>query len=222
MEMSNFLKIFVTCIALLATVCGVSQTLAVKAGGNLSKFHISDNDVTYSGSGSVYSPIVGAQVGVGAELAITEVFALEAGFRVQARGVKRNAPQEYSGWEAKYNLIFLDFPVMGKAALHLGDISLYGAAGPYVGLGLIGWERLGGGGGDSTSVSTASIPWGSDSDNFKRLDYGLNFSIGAELSTVQVSLNYGLGLANVSAYTDNGFAVRNRVLGVSLGYRLGL
>ena len=71
-------------------------------------------------------------------------------------------------------------------------------------------------------TETEDVEIGSaDTDNIKPFDFGLQAGAGIEFNSFQVGVSYGLGLANISSYTDNGSKISNRVLGISLGYRLG-
>ena len=77
-------------------------------------------------------------------------------------------------------------------------------------------------GGESDSEEE-DVEWGSDEENddLKRLDFGLTMGAGVEISSIQIGLTYGLGLANISSYNDNGNKINNRVLGISVGYKFG-
>ena len=91
--------------------------------------------------------------------------------------------------------------------------------GPYAAIGLSGKikqeESING----ATTSEEIDIEWGSDieSSNFKRMDFGLIMGAGVELNSIQIGLNYSLGLANI--LPQNNVKFRNRVLGISFGYK---
>jgi len=69
---------------------------------------------------------------------------------------------------------------------------------------------------------TCLFTWGSGEYDFlKRLDFGLTGGAGIEINFIQIDLSYGLGLANISSYTNDGDKINNRVLGIFLGYKFG-
>jgi hypothetical protein len=44
---------------------------------------------------------------------------------------------------------------------------------------------------------------------------------GVEINSIPIGVNYGLGLANISNYANDGSRVNHRVLGISVGYKFG-
>jgi outer membrane protein W len=93
--------------------------------------------------------------------------------------------------------------------------------GPYVGIGLSGKMKGEVSIDGETTSQEIDIEWGSDiaSSDLKRMDFGLIIGAGVELNSIQIGLNYSLGLANISPQTN--VKIRNRVLGISVGYRFG-
>ena len=126
-------------------------------------------------------------------------------------------------FEAKLNLIYLDIPLTAKASFDLGGARIYGVFGPYIGMGLSGKNKFEITAMGETETEEEDIKLGSDEDedDVKRLDFGLTMGAGVEISSIQIGLSYGLGLANISPYTDGGSKISNRVLGISVGYKFG-
>jgi hypothetical protein len=58
-----------------------------------------------------------------------------------------------------------------------------------------------------------TIDFGSETDQMNRLDFGLNFAAGLEIKSVQIGINYGLGLTNLSNDPDE--SMKNGVLSFS-------
>lgn len=113
---------------------------------------------------------------------------------------------------------YVDIPLNFKAAFEMGDAKIYGAAGPFVGIGLSGKMKTKMTGAGLDTDETEDIEWDSDveEDDFKRLDYGVSVGAGIELSDLQIGLFYNLGLANISSYTDDGATIQNRGLILSV------
>lgn len=56
-------------------------------------------------------------------------------------------------------------------------------------------------------------------DQFKPIDFGVNFGIGATFGLINAALRYNLGLAEIGDDTDMG-NVKNSVIQISLGYKI--
>lgn len=195
-------------------------TLGVKGGLNLSKMLMKDDDDTYS---SNFKMNPGFNVGVTGEFDITELFSFETGFMLNSKGFRDKQTIFGIESETKMNLIYLDIPLTAKATIEIGSLEIYGVAGPYVGFGLTGKQISKVSGNGNSSKDTYDIDWGSDAqkDDLKRLDFGVLAGAGIQLNGLQVGFTYGLGLANVSAYTDGGTTFKHNVLSFSVGYRFG-
>jgi len=220
----KLLKLFVLVVAVSMTTTLFSQKFGVKAGLNFANMLAKDDDDTYSED---YKMNLGYQAGVTAEFPITEMFSFETGLLLSTKGYKISEEETVGGVKMKIegsqNLMYLDVPLTAKASYNIGGAKIYGLFGPYIGLGLSGKVKsevtIDG---DSES-DEEDIKFGSDEDedNLKSLDFGLTIGAGVEINAIQVGLSYGLGLANLSHYTDNGAKINNRVLGITVGYRFG-
>ena len=224
--MKNLVKLFLIVIAIMmATDKLFSQEFGIKAGFNSSNMH-----VVYDGSiiSEDFNMRTGFHIGATAEFPLTEIFSLETGLLISTKGViyKQLLTEEDTGfnYESKVNLspLYLDIPVTAKASFDIGGgAKIYGVFGPYAAIGLSGKikqeESING----ATTSEEIDIEWGSDieSSNFKRMDFGLIMGAGVELNSIQIGLNYSLGLANISPQTN--VKVNNRVLGISVGYKFG-
>jgi hypothetical protein len=73
-----------------------------------------------------------------------------------------------------------------------------------------------------TEKTDDDIKWDDKNSEFglKRLDYGLLFGAGMEYKSFQFEVSYALGLANISAITEDNISVKNTVLSISVGYLL--
>jgi hypothetical protein len=200
-----------------------AQTFRAKAGLNLSNILDKDDSETYS---TDYKMQPGFNVGATAEFPLNEMFSVETGLYFLTKGYKFSDSGSEFGYEWKeeenVNLYYLDIPITGKASFDAGGAKIFGVLGPYIGIGLSGkakYEYTFGG--DSESGSE-DIEWGSgEDDHLKRFDFGLTAGAGAEIKSFQIIVSYSYGLANISADTEGGYKVNNRVLGISLGYKFG-
>lgn len=181
-----------------------AQTFGVKAGMNFSNMLMKDDDGTYSNN---YDMRPGFHVGPTAEIPINNFLSFETDLLLSTKGFKYN--------EMKYSLLYLDVPFTAKFRYDAGFGNMYVLIGPHLGIGITGKTIYG--------DDDEAVDWGSDAedDELKRLDYGLTVGTGVEIKSFIIGMYYGLGLANISPYTEDGFEAKNRVLGLSLGYKFG-
>ena len=202
--------------------------LIIKAGLNLSNILLKVNSETYFGDlGYRMNP--GFHIGATTEFPLTEMFSFETGLLLSTKGFKREEMNDNEQLE-KLNLLYLDIPLTIKASFDLGGTKLCGIFGPYLGVGLSGrYEHRYDITGMAIGMRKTAVEWGYD---LERLDYGLTMGAGVEVNSIQISLTYSLGLANLTyrktgSIMSNGTIINlsqsreynNRVLGISVGYR---
>jgi hypothetical protein len=121
------------------------------------------------------------------------------------------------------NFNYLEVPFTARARFTAGRIKMFGALGPYIGMGLSGKYKYDYAYMGRMVSAEEPIEWGSDKENdfLKRFDYGLTTAAGVEIKSLCFELTYGLGLANISTNTDGGHKMNNRVLGLSAGFKFG-
>lgn len=206
-----------------------AQNFGLQAGLNLSNVLMKDNEGTYSDE---FKMNPGFHFGITMEVPFNEVVSFDAGLLLTTKGFRETYSESdmYGDYEYKMkaNVFYLDVPLTAKFTHDAGGVRIYGALGPYVGVALSGkmkWEDTFDG---VTESGTENIPIGNnvefdpfgddEPDLIKRFDFGLTFGAGIEINAFRIGVSYGLGLANISSYTDEGTAIKNRVLGISLGY----
>ena len=222
--MKSLIKLSIVVLLLAMGTESFAQTFGVRAGLNLSNMLAKDEDGTYSDD---FKMNPGFHIGPTMELPINEMFTFETALLLSTKGFKMSEKESFNGdtYEAKVklNLLYLDIPLTAKASFDVGGVKLFGTFGPYIGIGLSGKAKYEETYNGETDKEEEDINFGSDEDedDFKRLDWGLTAGVGVELNSIQISVNYGLGLANISSYTQDGNKVNNRVLGVSVGYKFG-
>lgn len=209
--MKNLMKLFVVVIALTISTGSVAQEFGIKAGLNLANMLVKDDDETYSDDLDMKP---GFHLGVTAEFPIADMFSFETGLLFSQKGYKFELNMFGESWEYTLTLNYLEIPLQGKLNYDLGGAILYGQLGPYVGIGLTGKFKF--------DDEEEDVEWGSDEEehDFKRLDFGLSVGAGVQISNFTIGASYGLGLMNISPYSDDGYKENNRVIGISIGYKL--
>ena len=218
--MKNLEKLLMVIFMMTMASMAFSQTFGVKAGLNLSNMLIKDNTTTYS---TDFKMNPGFHVGATVEFPFGEVFSLEPGLLLTTKGYKFEdtydlLPDGKYNYTMKLNNYYLEIPLYAKAGFDVGNARIYGALGPYVGVGL--WGKI------VTEIEgqdkeKENVKWGSnaDEDDLKRFDFGMTAGVGFEFSSFLLEVSYGYGLTNLSPYTTDGLKMNNRVLGISAGYK---
>ena len=119
------------------------------------------------------------------------------------KGTKLNV----MGVGVDFSVNYVEIPLNLAYKYDLGVVKLFGQAGPYAGVGVSAKMKSG--------SEEETFDFGSDPDQLKRIDYGVNFGAGVEIKKLIIGVNYGLGLANMSNDTDE--TMKNGVLSVSAG-----
>lgn len=167
---------------------------SIKAGFNLSSL--------WSENNSDYDKLKpGFHFGGAVAFPISEYFAVEPGLLFSTKGKSL----KFTGYNSSINLNYLEIPVNGVYKIDLGGNNVLLNAGPYIGISL-GGKRKTSNDGNITKVKLEP----------KTIDYGLNLGASLLFDSYSVGLQYGLGLADVFDGTVN-----NRVISLSVGYKLG-
>lgn len=204
------------------TTNAYSQRLRANAGLNLSNM-IQTSDPSL---GQPIDPKIkpGFHVGIGGDYELSDLFSLDAGLLFSTMGYKIQETTTIGFFptsvEGSFNTYYLTIPIMAKLKLEVADINTFFGAGPYFAFGLTGNQKITTTSLGITSESDQDVEWGNDenTDNLKRLDFGLQVTGGVEIEDFTVSLFYALGLVDVTPV--NGITARNTVFGVSVGYYL--
>lgn len=221
--MKNLKRLIPVAMVLMMATETFAQSFYARAGFNMANMLMKDNDDTYSDD---YKSKAGFQLGATVEFPFSDMFSLETGLGVSTKGFRFEEKEDFFGQtieiKASNNLVYLDIPIVAKMYFDAGrSARIYGALGPYIGLGIAGKMKAEVTAGGSTDEESEKIKWGSDEekDDFKPLDLGLLIGAGVEFDAIQVGLSYGLGLANISPYTENGAKAANRVFAITFAYR---
>lgn len=213
--MKNAIRVVVLIsILLIASPIVQAQTYSIKGGLSMATVLDVDDDIKYSNN---YSMNPGFHVGVTIDLPVSGALSFEPGMVFTTKGTKMDDTYQEVGITPSINLYYLDLPLTMKGTYDFSNnLRMFGAAGPYIGVGLKGNIKLDGG----DSSEHYDLEWGNDeeTDDMKRLEMGLNFAGGVEINSALISLSYDLGLSNILTYKDYGAKMKNRVLKLSVGY----
>ena len=162
------------------------------------------------------SMTIGFNVGARAEYNFSDNFYLGAGLLFTQKGYKWKGIMQ-NGADLKANPYYIEIPINAGYRYNFNDkVSVFGEVGPYIGFGIAGKYKAEGYEsakffGDEGKVMAATLF--APGVEPKRVDFGLGFAAGVEISKFQVRLGYELGLTNI--YTGG---CKNRNLYVGLSY----
>jgi len=211
--MKPLMRLLVVIIVLTTTLESFAQIkFGVKGGLNYANMLDKNNNRTYSDD---YQAKIGFNLGVTAEYSISEKFAIEPGLLFSTKGYKL----ENSGITGSVNLNYLEVPINAIYKIEFSNAKILIIAGPYLGYAVSGKMKasepvLG----VNEDSKEQKVVIGTD---IKPLDFGLNIGAGVEIKDITVSLQYGYGLANLTLHSENDAKLKNRVLGISIGYKFG-
>jgi hypothetical protein len=205
---------FILAIAFIASV-GMMNAQGVKfgltAGLNTSTLTSNDSDDDFSWK-------LGFQIGALADIAVTETFSVIPELNFSQKGFKIEFEEDGESANLTYNLNYLTLPINLAYKVDLGlsgKILLF--AGPYLGYGLsISGKAKAAGITVDLEEAGMELKFGSDEDNVKALDFGVNVGAGYQYEKVFFKLQYNLGLSNLSNYDD--YTMKNGNIAVTAGY----
>jgi len=194
-----------------------AQTFGVRGGMNFPSMLFKDDEETYTDNNRLRPAF---HMGGVIDYALGDAFSLEGDLLVSLKGLRtvvKDGDYKSSSWT---NLYYINIPLLAKYSFDAGSVKLYGAAGPYFGMGITGKYRYKDEYDGESDSDTEKIEWGNDpdNDNLKRFDAGLHLGAGIILGQIQAGLFYELGLANISSDQSDGLRAKNRVFGVTAAY----
>jgi hypothetical protein len=221
------LKLFALMVLLFSTgQCFAQVRFGLKAGLNLANILDKDNNGTYS---SNYNLKTGIQVGVTAEFPVSKAFSIEPGLLYSQKGFfKPVSASAFDGLalssaEIRATFSYLEIPVNAVYKINLRGSKLIINGGPFLGYAISGKLKateavLG----DNLDQKEYALSIGNkESNDLKPLDYGLNLGAGIEMNDLTFGIQYGLSLANIAPVNNQGWIIKNKVIGFSAGYKFG-
>ncbi|MFD2162920.1 porin family protein [Paradesertivirga mongoliensis] len=155
------------------------------------------------------------------DLPLGGMFSVQPGLSLQGKGAEFF---DSGDTEVKDNTMWLEVPVnlVGKIPLGATGTSLFLGAGPYAAYGISGERKItfDDEGNDRETIKQDLKFGNDDEDDFKALDFGVNFLGGIQLNNgFNIGAGYGLGLTDLLPSGDGGDGqLTNRVLSFSVGY----
>jgi hypothetical protein len=219
-------KILLTTTLLISTTLLFSQTkYGVKAGVNFASVNIQREQSNLEGETSSQTSF---HIGGFAEMGITSKFYFQPGLTLSGKGYKIKGSKSetvYTLSETEsINLMYLEVPLTFLTKFSIGPSRFSLGAGPYLGYGISGKQKVTlkfdapGSDEDASSSESADLKFGSKTGEVKPFDFGLNLSAGYEIkSGIFVNAGYGFGLNNITNKEDT--KVKNKVVSISLGYK---
>jgi len=221
--MKVLLKITLVLLVCVTASQAFSQSFGLNAGLNLSKMRAQINGEEDNVSSEIFNQ--GFHIGPTANFPLTEYFSFETGLLLSTKGYKVDDEINNFGTtfkiEASVSPIYIELPLATKFTYDLNGPKVYALIGPYIAYGISGKSILTIEQSVDSVTEENEIMWGSEpTDDLKNLDYGITAGAGMEIIGLQIGLNYGYGLANVISDTSNDAIINNRVLGITIGYKL--
>lgn len=200
--MKNYLK---TALAIFFMVAFSEMYAQIRPGYvfgmNLSTMTLKNKDISYDGD----TP-VGFHFGGFIEIPISGNFVLHPAILFSAKGTD----YEIDSLEVSISPIYIELPVNAFYSFGSNVVRVSLFAGPYFACGIGGYKIVSGG-------ELKRINYGSGgNDDLKALDIGINFGAGLNIRGFLISVQYGIGMANISPETNFISEIKNKVIGISI------
>lgn len=203
----------------------------LKAGFNLANI-----SVTNDGDVDENKVLASFQAGISGDVRLTDILFLQPGLIFSGKGSKTREgdPNGNTWYEATTNPFYVEIPVNLVFKTPGKGLRFFAGAGPYLGIGIAGKNKVNGKFLGASFSSEDNIKWSDDDPStlnyeegagygiMKRFDYGANIVAGLEFSQSVLSLQYGHGLAKLQSGTNSKADDKNkhRVLSLTLGLKL--
>ena len=222
-------SIFSLCI--LFSTSASAQVL--RAGVNFANISITnDGDIDRNNT------LVNFQAGISGDIALTSFLFFQPGLILTGKGSKTEQGNTSGNtwYRATSNPWYIELPasLIFKTPGGKTTPRFFAGAGPYLGIGIAGNNKVEGKFLGASFSSEKNIEWSNDDPStlnyeegagygiMKRFDYGLNGLAGLEFSRSVISVQYGLGLAKLQSGSNSSADDKNkhRVLSIILGIKL--
>ncbi|HEX6191475.1 MAG TPA: porin family protein [Chitinophagaceae bacterium] len=221
-----FTAMFVSMIAI-----GQKSGVILKAGVNLANVSINDE-----GNIDEAKSLTSFQAGVIGDIYVAPFLSFQPGVVFSGKGTKTQSGSvdDPSYYRATTNPYYIEIPANLVFKTPTGSTRFFAGAGPYLGIGIAGKNKVDGKIFGTSFHSEENIEWSNDDPTtldfeegaglgvMKRFDYGINGLAGIEFSKAVLSVNYGFGLAKLQSGSTSSSDNNNkhRVWGFTLGVKL--
>lgn len=201
----------------LTIIAAVAMTLSANAQTSIiPKVGISIANVASDPKNDDAKSKIGLQLGVAAEIGITDMFAVQPELLFIQKGTKSESSDFGISAKSSTTLSYLEIPVLAKVKFGSDAAKFYAIAGPSIGIAVSGKNKV-----EAFGVSDSEdIEFGSEAGQIKRTDFGLQFGAGVNIKNFVIDVRYGLGLSNLS--NDSSVSAKNRAIGITVGYAFPL
>ena len=207
--MRTSVKILVVIALVFSASYAQAQTsFGIKGGMNIANVTIS------SGSFSVTPDSkIGINLGLVSETLLAKDFYLQSGLIYTTKGfIVKNPENDDQKMTMSTNNI--EIPINALYKLNVGSVKLLGFGGPYIGYSISGKTKVGN--------ESEDIKFSGDNKEMNAFDFGFNIGAGIEIQNLQISAQYGVGLSNLIAESDEEEGkMKNKVFGLSVAYFFG-
>lgn len=209
--MKNLTKIVLVAALVAFSASTFAQTIGIKAGLNLANTAVKAEGESVDDVKMRTAWHVGAVV----DFPLSDLISVQPGLIIASKGYKIDV----DGFKSTASPLYVDIPIDVKVGGDVGGAKIYGAVGPYIGIGVAGKfkEEFDG------NTEEADIKWGSDENehDWKRLDVGVDIGAGVEFGAIGVGATYQLGLVNMFPGGDSDNSANTRNIMVSVAYYIG-
>ncbi|HVZ57304.1 MAG TPA: porin family protein [Chitinophagaceae bacterium] len=208
-----------------------SSALFLQGGLNLANISVTDN-----GRVDNSNTLASFQAGLTADFRLVPGLHLQPGLLFTGKGAKSQSgsTSDATYFRATTNPYYLEIPLDLVVKLPLGTGKFFAGAGPYLGIGVAGNNKVEGKYLGVGFQGDKPIRWSNDDPTtlnyeegaglgiMRRFDYGLHAKAGLEGKAVAVAVGYGLGMAKLQSGSNSGAndKNKNRVLSLTLAFRL--
>ena len=218
-------KLIIVALMLIAVTSFTHAQVSIRGGINLASMSANATDKTYKEYKN--QSIIGYQAALVMPIKLTDNVAIQPEIVfIQKGGKSQYIADDNNKLISSFTSNYVEIPVSLKLGLgnNSGDgVGFYLLGGPYAGIALNGkyTNELTVGG--ATSKSTRTVDYSDDSNQEKRLDWGVNLGAGVSFGKIYLDARYNLGINNLldndaSNTNDNSPYRRNRGIGFTLGF----
>jgi hypothetical protein len=205
------LLLLICCGFAVSTASAQVPTVGIKGGVNFAT-------MSSSSSGSSSSVSTGTlttfSAGIFVDFKAGSNWSVQPALLYTGKGASESASNENGSYTAKAKLFYLQVPLNFVYNVPVAVGTFYIGAGPYVAYGLSAKLEAHGNG----QTVSQDIEFGDGEDQYKRIEAGATALTGIKFKQgLLLNLNYDLGLTSISNQTN--VNTKNRVFGISVGYK---
>jgi hypothetical protein len=213
--MKKITQFSIVALVLLFSIQAKAQKINLTAGYTSSTWSGVDTDDLFGEK----QALAGFHAGASIDIALNDNLTFQPGLLFTTKGAEFGLDSDSITLELQYSFRYLCIPLNIKYSYEIDDdMSIFGTAGPYVGIGLTGKTKttleaplLG-----IDDTQEMDLDW----EGLNRLDFGLGFGAGVQYQAFSLGVYYDLGLTDVFGLTEGDDRITNNALRISAGYTI--